>query len=115
MEKLKHDGTCNVVHPKMSHKEWEEDQENLVTGEEEEIEELVDYDGSIVGSKIPLGWENVKTMSATKTMDATVPMSRQSGIQGRGSFFRRYWGESVEEIGEHDMKIELNLWVKPHL
>jgi|TARA_R110000744_G_scaffold22825_2_gene58140 hypothetical protein len=103
MEKLKHDGTCNVVHPKMSHKEWEEDQENLVTGEEEELEELVDYDGSIVGSKIPLGWENVKTMSATKTMDATVPMSRQSGIQGRGSFFRRYWGESVEEIGEHDM------------
>ena len=35
------------------------DQENLITGEEEEgeleLEELVDYDGSIVGSKIPLG------------------------------------------------------------
>ena len=70
---------------------------------EEELDELVDYDGSIVGSKVPLGWENVKTISATKTMDATVPMGRQSGSQGRGSYFRRYWGESVEEIGEHDM------------
>ena len=66
--------------------------------EEEELEELVDYDGSIVGSKIPLGWENVKTMSATKTMDATIPMSRQSGEQGRGYFLRRFWGESVEEL-----------------
>jgi hypothetical protein len=75
----------------------------LPNNSEEELEELVDYDGSIVGSKIPLGWENVKTMSATKTTDATVPMSRQSGEQGRGYFFRRYWGESVEELGEHDM------------
>ena len=103
MEKLKHEGTCKEVHPKMSHEEWEDDQENLITGEEEELEELVDYDGSIVGSKVPLGWENVKTMSATKTMDATIPMSRQSGEQGRGYFFKRFWGESVEEIDEHDM------------
>ena len=104
MEKLKHSGTCTEVHPKMSHKEWEEDQENLVTGEEEELEELVDYDGSISGSKIPLGWENVKTVSATKTMDATVPMSRGGGMKGKYSnALRRYWGESVEEIGEHDM------------
>ena len=103
MEKLKHEGTCKEVHPKMSHEEWEDDQENLITGEEEELEELVDYDGSIVGSKVPLGWENVKTMSATKTMDNTIPMSRQSGEQGRGYFFKRFWGESVEEIDEHDM------------
>tara|TARA_R100001377_G_scaffold73856_1_gene50010 strand:+ start:588 stop:1304 length:717 start_codon:yes stop_codon:yes gene_type:complete len=71
---------------------------------EEEIDELVDYDGSIIGSKIPLGWENVKTMSATKTMDATVPMGRQSGMDpSRSNALKRYWGESVEEIGEHDM------------
>ena len=103
MEKLEHKGSCDETHPKMSHEEWEDDQENLITGEEEELEELVDYDGSIVGSKVPLGWENVKTMSATKTMDASIPMSRQSGEQGRGYFFKRYWGESVEELGEHDM------------
>ena len=104
MEKSKHEGTCKEVHPKMSHREWEEDQENLIHGEEEELEELVDYDGSIVGSKIPLGWENVKTISATKTMDANVPMSRGGGMKGKYSnALRRYWGESVEEIGEHDM------------
>tara|TARA_R110000851_G_scaffold247203_2_gene399712 strand:- start:660 stop:1334 length:675 start_codon:yes stop_codon:yes gene_type:complete len=103
MKKLEHDGTCKEVHPKMSHEEWEEDQENLITGEEEELEELVDYDGAVMGSKVPLGWENVKTMSATKTMDATINMGRQSGEQGRGYFFKRYWGESVEELGEHDM------------
>ena len=104
MKKLKHEGSCKEVHPKSSHEEWEVDQENLITGEEEELEELVDYDGSIVGSKIPLGWENVKTMSATKTLDATIPMSRQSGEQGRGYFFKRYWGESVDrELDEHDM------------
>ena len=103
MKKLKHEGNCKEVHPDSSHEEWELDQETVITGEEEEIEELVDYDGSIIGSKVPLGWENVKTMSATKTLDATVPMSRQSGEQGRGYFFKRYWGESVEELGEHDM------------
>ena len=105
MKKLKHEGSCKETHPKMSHEEWEDDQENLITGEEEEeLEELVDYDGSIVGSKVPLGWENVKTMSATKTMDATVPMGRQSGLNGQYSnALKRFWGESVEEIEEHDM------------
>ena len=107
MEKSKHEGTCKEVHPKMSHREWEEDQEILTHGEEEELEELVDYDGSISGSKIPLGWENVKTISATKTMDATVPMSRGGGMKGKYSnALRRYWGESVEEIGEQDKKGE---------
>ena len=38
MEKLKHEGTCKEVHPKMSHEEWENDQENLITGEEEELD-----------------------------------------------------------------------------
>ena len=105
MEKSKHEGTCKEVHPKSSHEEWEIDQENLITGEEEELEELVDYDGSIVGSKIPLGWENVKTMSATKTTDATIPMSRRANAGGGGYFFKRYWGESVDrELDEHNME-----------
>ena len=104
MEKLHKDGKLNIdgtllvydVTPKSTTKTEEES--------EEELEELVDYDGSIVGSKIPLGWENVKTMSATKTMDATIPSSRQSGQNGLYSnALRRFWGESVEEVSEHDM------------
>lgn len=102
MEKLHKDGKLNIdntllvydVNPKSTTKK----------DNEEEIDELVDYDGSIVGSKIPLGWENVKTMSATKTTDATVPMSRQSGLNGQYSnALKRFWGESVEEVSEHDM------------
>ena len=43
-------------------------------------------------------------MSATKTMDATIPSSRQSGQNGLYSnALRRFWGESVEEVSEHDM------------
>ena len=54
MKKLKHEGACEEVHPNSNHDEWEKDQETVITGEEEEIEELVDYDGSIIGSKVPL-------------------------------------------------------------
>ena len=100
MEKLTHKGSCKKVHPKLSHKEWVKKQDT----DEEEIDELVDFDGSMLGSKIPMGWENNTTISATKTMDQTVPMGRQgSRMSGYGTNFTRYWGESVEEIGEEDM------------
>ena len=93
---LKKDGVTFVYtpDPESSNKSEEES--------EEELEELVDYDGSIVGSKIPLGWENVKTMSATKTMDATIPSSRQSGQNGLYSnALRRFWGEDrAESMGK---------------
>ena len=70
---------------------------------EEEIEELVDYDGSIMSSKIPLGTTDNKTMSSKKTTDQVVPATRQSGTwHGAGHYFRRYWGESVEEVIEGD-------------
>ena len=70
---------------------------------EEEIEELVDYDGSIMSSKIPLGTTDNKTMSSKKTTDQVVPATRQSGTwHGAGHYFRRYWGESVEEVAESD-------------
>jgi len=70
---------------------------------EEEIEELVDYDGSIMSSKIPMGTTDNKTMSSKKTTDQVVPATRQSGTwSGAGHYFRRYWGESVEEVIEGD-------------
>jgi|TARA_R110002020_G_scaffold411413_2_gene621061 hypothetical protein len=101
MENLHKDGKVKIDSVTLVYKPEEKKEHN---DNEEEIEELVDYDGSIIGSKVPLGWENVKTMSATKTMDATVPMGRQSGLNGQYSnALKRFWGESVEEIDEHDM------------
>tara|TARA_R110000824_G_scaffold4236_2_gene20161 strand:- start:1300 stop:2157 length:858 start_codon:yes stop_codon:yes gene_type:complete len=80
------------------------DEEDVDEGDtEEEIDELVDFDGSIMSSKIPLGTTDNKTMSSKKTTDAVVGATRQSGTwSGAGHYFRRYWGESVEEVGESD-------------
>ena len=110
MKNIEHTGSCKKVHPNITHDEWVEDQENVLLGseenEEEELEELVDYDGSIKGGKIPLGIYTNVTISGSKTLDATVPMSRQGGgVNGtsRMGMMKRYWGESVEEIDEHDM------------
>jgi len=57
----------------------------------EEIDELIDYDGSILNSKIPI---HDPKMSPTKTMDQTVSSTRQPGnpfLRG----YRVYYGESV--------------------
>tara|TARA_B100000287_G_scaffold420211_1_gene459328 strand:- start:117 stop:815 length:699 start_codon:yes stop_codon:yes gene_type:complete len=70
---------------------------------ESELEELVDFDGSVLGSKVPLGYMNNKTISQRKTTDAVVPATRQGGEQGKGYFYKRYWGESVEEVKEEDI------------
>lgn len=79
----------------------EEEDEELE--ETEEVTELVDYDGSIMSSKIPMGTTDNKTMSSKKTTDQVVPATRQSGTwSGAGHYFKRYWGESIEEIGESD-------------
>lgn len=76
---------------------------------EEELDELVDFDGSVLGSKVPLGYMNNKTISQRKTTDAVVPATTQGGDQGKGYFYKRYWGESVEEVGEHDMSKVLGM------
>jgi hypothetical protein len=56
-----------------------------------ELDELVDSDGSMLGSNIPI--LNSK-LHPKKTMDQTVPMSRVSNDPvTRG--YRVYWGESV--------------------
>ena len=99
MKKVNHRGKCDQVHPDISHTNWEENQSNT----EEELDELIDFDGTMLGNKIPLGYETNQTMSSKKTTDAVVPATTQSGLQGRGYMFKRYWGESVEELGEMDM------------
>lgn len=57
-----------------------------------ELDELVDYDGTLRSSKIPI--LNMK-QTPRKTMDQTVPMSRVSNDPvTRG--YRVYWGESKD-------------------
>jgi hypothetical protein len=65
--------------------------------EKEEIEELIDFDGTLNNSKIPI--HNPK-LSPTKTMDQTVFSTTQAGNPlTRG--YRVYYGESLQR--EEDM------------
>ena len=85
------DHDCEETHPDMSHEEWENTQEV-------EVNELIDFDGTIQSSKIPMGDELNKTMSSKKTTDDVIQTATQSNsIAGAGSYFRRYYGESIEE------------------
>jgi hypothetical protein len=63
----------------------------------EEIEELIDYDGSLLNSKIPI---HDPKMSPTKTMDQTVFATRQPG-DPRLRGYRVYYGESF--LREEDL------------
>ena len=64
----------------------------------EELEELVDYDGSIKSGKIPDGAQTNATIGSKETTDATVAATSQYGVwTSGGNFFKRYYGESVEE------------------
>ena len=67
-----------------------------------EIDELVDSEGSMLGSRIP----NLnQALHPRKTMDQTVPMSRVSNDPVmRG--YRVYWGESVD--GEDNVVSEVD-------
>jgi hypothetical protein len=63
----------------------------------QDVEEIVDLDGSVLGSKIPLD-VNVKNVTAKNTTDATVDMARQPPTTGEKfngpRTSQRYWGES---------------------
>jgi hypothetical protein len=76
----------------------EDSEESDDVGTEEEVTELVDFDGSIRSSKVPDGIANNTSIGAKKTTDQTVASTRQHGVWiGSGNFFKRYYGESVEE------------------
>ena len=65
---------------------------------EEEVNELIDFDGSMQSSKIPPGTENVKSLSSKKTTYDVVKGTRQARTwSGGGHYFKRYYGESIEE------------------
>ena len=81
------------------------DEEDVDEGDtEEEIDELVDFDGSIMSSKIPLGTTDNKTMSSKKTTDAVVGATRQSGTwSGAGHYFRKERLKKLSEDRARDM------------
>jgi hypothetical protein len=63
-----------------------------ISPEKEEIDELIDFDGTLSNSKIPI---HDPTLSPTKTMDQTVFSTRQAGNPlTRG--YRVYYGESLQ-------------------
>jgi hypothetical protein len=69
-----------------------------ISPEKEEIDELIDFDGTLSNSKIPI---HDPTLSPTKTMDQTVFSTRQAGNPlTRG--YRVYYGESLQR--EHNFK-----------
>tara|TARA_R110000787_G_scaffold161479_1_gene274850 strand:- start:3546 stop:4181 length:636 start_codon:yes stop_codon:yes gene_type:complete len=103
MKKLKHKGSCDDVHEDITHEEWEEVQRNQ---EEEDLDELVDFDGSLLSSKIPLGINKMNKVSRSTT-DDVVKTSKQKG-NGFGYYYKRYWGEAyvgpaVGEVEDFDL------------
>jgi len=103
MKKLKHKGSCKTAHPDQSHSEWEETQSNQ---EESELDELVDFDGSLLSSKVPLGINKTNKVSKSTT-DDVIKTGSQKG-NGFGYYYKRYWGEAyvgpaVGEVEDFDL------------
>jgi hypothetical protein len=74
------------------------EEEEIVDGEEIELDELVDYDGSIKSSKVPDGVQTVSGIGSKKTTDDVALATKQYGVwSSGGNFFKRYYGESIEE------------------
>ena len=75
-----------------------EDDEDLEEDDEQELAELIDYDGSIKSSKVPDGTQTVSGIGSKKTTDDVTLATAQYGVwSSGGNFFKRYYGESIEE------------------
>jgi len=97
---MKHDGmTCEEAHPDLTHDDWEL-QEGSNT--EKELDELVDYDGTMMTSKIPLGINKSNEISRSTT-DDVVKTAYQKG-NGFGYYYKRYWGEAYmgKSMGDNE-------------
>ena len=101
MKRLEHKGkSCSDIHPDEEHEMWETSQ--LEGKKKEELEELVDYDGSMLNSKIPLGINKTNKISRS-TSDDMVKTGHQKG-NGFGYYYKRYWGESYQgaSLGDNE-------------
>jgi|TARA_R110000796_G_scaffold74_13_gene320 hypothetical protein len=96
-EETKHD--CNESHPDISHEDWlDQNPEMVELGEDEELDELVDYDGSILSSKVPNNFTK-----ATKVSRSTTDDTDKASHQNPGNFFyKRYWAEAYMGAGLGD-------------
>lgn len=93
MKRLEHKGkSCGEAHPNEEHEMWETSQLDGKT--EEELAELVDFDGSMLNSKIPLGINKSNKVSRS-TSDDMVKTAYQKG-NGFGYYYKRYWGEAYQ-------------------
>jgi len=93
MNRFEHKGkSCDETHPDEEHEMWENSQ--LEGKTEEELSELVDFDGSMLNSKIPLGINKSNKISRS-TSDDMVKTAHQKG-NGFGYYYKRYWGESYQ-------------------
>ena len=93
MNRLEHKGkSCKQVHPKQDHEMWEN--EELGGKNETELDELVDFDGSLLNSKIPLGINKSNKISRS-TSDDMVKTAHQKA-NPFGYYYKRYWGESYQ-------------------
>lgn len=91
MKRLEHKGkTCDEAHPNKEHETWET--EELDGKNETELDELVDFDGSMLNSKIPLGINKTNKISRS-TSDDIAKTAHQKG-NGFGYYYKRYWGEA---------------------
>lgn len=99
MKRLSHKGkSCDEVHPDKEHEMWET--EELGEKKETELDELVDFDGSMLNSKIPLGINKTNKISRS-TSDDMVKTAHQKG-NGFGYYYKRYWGEAYQGAGLGD-------------
>tara|TARA_R110001583_G_scaffold52262_3_gene162479 strand:- start:190 stop:867 length:678 start_codon:yes stop_codon:yes gene_type:complete len=88
-EETKHD--CNETHPDASHEDWLDQNPELVElGEDEELEELVDYDGSILSSKVPNNFTKATKVSRSTSDD----VEKASHQKTRNFYYKRFWAEA---------------------
>ncbi len=91
MDRLERKGKTSKK--RYSDKDAEMSETELLDGKnQEELEELVDYDGSMMNSKIPLGINKSNKISRS-TSDDMVKTAYQKG-NGFGYYYKRYWGEA---------------------
>jgi len=91
MDRLERKGKTSKK--RYSDKDAEMSETELLDGKnQEELEELVDYDGSMMNSKIPLGINKSNKISRS-TSDDMVKTAHQKG-NGFGYYYKRYWGEA---------------------
>ncbi len=96
-EETKHD--FNETHPDASHEDWLDQNPELVElGEDEELEELVDYDGSILSSKVPNNFTKATKVSRSTSDD----VEKASHMKSRNFYYKRFWAEAYMGAGLGD-------------